>query len=169
MENGGADVTDRGIVWGTTYNPTINDNTIESGTGIGAFSATISGLSQNDIYYARAFAINSEGTSYGNCVKFSTALTSAISSINQNNFDFEVYPNPAVNFSTLKFNVDSPEEMNLFLSNATGQLVYQKKLGVLPTGTNQCEIDLSGFESGIYQCTLTNGREKTTKKLIVCH
>ena len=169
VENGGADVTDRGIVWGTTYNPTINDNTIESGAGIGEFSATISGLSQNDNYYARAFAINSEGTSYGNCVKFSTALTSAINSINQTNFDFDVYPNPAVSFSTLKFNVDSPEKMDLFISNAIGQLVYQKKLGVLTTGTNQCEIDLSGFESGIYQCTLTNGREKTTKKLIVCH
>jgi hypothetical protein len=169
VENGGTDVTGRGIVWGTTYNPTINDNTIESGIGIGAFSATISGLTQNDIYYARAFATNSEGTSYGDCVKFSTALTSTINSINQNNFDFDVYPNPAVNFTTLKFNVDSPEKMDLFVYNAIGQLVYQKKLGNLTQGINKYEIDLSGFKSGIYHCTLTNGKVKTTKKLLVNH
>lgn len=169
VQNGGATVTGSGIVWGTAFNPTSSDNTIDSGTEIGAFTATISGLTQNKTYYARAFATNSEGTSYGNCIKFTTALTSSLNSIKQNNFDFDVYPNPAVNFSFVEINVESPQEMELYISNAIGQVVYQKKLGYLVQGTNKCELDVSRFKSGIYHCTLTNGSVKTTKKLLVSH
>ena len=62
--DGGASVTDRGFVYGTSANPTTSDNKVASGTGTGSFSATTPQLAAGT-YYFRAYATNSTGTSYG--------------------------------------------------------------------------------------------------------
>jgi uncharacterized protein (TIGR02145 family) len=87
--DGGAAVLARGVCWSTTSNPTIALNTKTSnGTGIGAFTSSITGLSIGITYYVRAYATNSVGTVYGNQVSFSTTLpvvnTSNISAITSN-------------------------------------------------------------------------------------
>jgi len=74
-DNGGAAVTERGICYSTTTNPTTANNKITSGTGIGLFTANISGLSISTTYYIRAYATNSAGTAYGNQVTFTTLST----------------------------------------------------------------------------------------------
>jgi pectinesterase len=70
--DGGAPVTDRGIAYGTTVNPSINDNRQTAGEGTGMFTATLSGLTPHTTYYARAYAINKAGVSYGNEITFKT-------------------------------------------------------------------------------------------------
>ncbi len=66
--------TERGFVYGTVPNPTIDDTKkVVSGTGEGAFSANITGLEEGNTYYVRAYAQNVKGVSYGkdvivNCV-----------------------------------------------------------------------------------------------------
>ncbi len=69
---GGSSVTAKGIVWSTTPNPTITDNTTNDGTGTGNFTSSITGLTPNTPYYVRAYATNSEGTAYGNQENFTT-------------------------------------------------------------------------------------------------
>jgi hypothetical protein len=64
--DGGAAITERGICWATTANPTTAANKLAIGTGSGTFSNTIPGLSPSTTYYFRAYAINSLGTAYGN-------------------------------------------------------------------------------------------------------
>ena len=64
-DDGGAEVTERGICWSTNENPTLNDNHIAKGTGMGAFTAMMNGLESNTIYHVRAYAINEAGTAYG--------------------------------------------------------------------------------------------------------
>ncbi len=64
-DTGGAPVSVRGICWNTTGNPTTTDNTIpDSGTAVGSYSATLSGLQEGPTYYVRAYATNAGGTSY---------------------------------------------------------------------------------------------------------
>ncbi len=70
--DGGAPVTARGIVWGTSPEPTLSDHKIEGGTGLGSFVSNITGLSTFTEYYVRAYATNSAGTAYGNNIKFTT-------------------------------------------------------------------------------------------------
>jgi hypothetical protein len=65
-------VTERGICWGASANPTISTNRKTAGTGDGNFTASITGLAPNRMYYIRAYATNSVGTFYGNNVSFVT-------------------------------------------------------------------------------------------------
>lgn len=69
---GGSTVTSRGVCWNTTGNPTIANSRTINGSGTGTFNSTMTGLSAGTIYYVRAYATNSWGTSYGSNVSFRT-------------------------------------------------------------------------------------------------
>jgi hypothetical protein len=70
--SGGGEVTARGIAYGETTSPTISGSKTSSGSGLGAFSSSITGLKANTKYYARAYATNAAGTSYGTEINFTT-------------------------------------------------------------------------------------------------
>lgn len=59
--------TERGFVYGTMHNPTVDSDskTIVSGSGTGEFSINLSGLTMGNVYYIRAYATNEKGTAYG--------------------------------------------------------------------------------------------------------
>lgn len=69
---GGSDVTARGVCWNLTGDPTIADYKTENGTGIGAFTSTLSALTSTTTYYVRAWATNATGTGYGQVETFTT-------------------------------------------------------------------------------------------------
>lgn len=69
---GGTPVTERGICWNTTGNPTIADEYTSNGSGTGEFDANMGGLSLSQNYYVRAYAKNSTGVGYGEQVSFRT-------------------------------------------------------------------------------------------------
>ena len=71
--DGGAEVTARGICWGTATKPLITGTKTSDGTGTGIFTSSITGLTAKTLYYVRAYATNSEGTSYGNEISFTSA------------------------------------------------------------------------------------------------
>ncbi|KMY69176.1 hypothetical protein AAU61_06635 [Desulfocarbo indianensis] len=73
MEGGGP-VTARGVCWSTSPHPKVTDNVVNAGSGVGEFSATISGLQAEKVYYARAFATNEYGAAYGHIVRFRTSF-----------------------------------------------------------------------------------------------
>ena len=62
--DGGGTILEKGIVYGTSANPTISNNKVVS-SGTNSYSIDLSGLSDNTTYYIRAFATNSKGTNYG--------------------------------------------------------------------------------------------------------
>lgn len=69
----GVTVTERGVCWSTSTNPTITDNTAVSAGTSGAFTAPMTGLTSNTLYYVRAYMTNSLGeTNYGEQVSFTT-------------------------------------------------------------------------------------------------
>jgi uncharacterized protein (TIGR02145 family) len=77
--DGGAEIIERGICWSTGQYPTISSNKKSNGTGTGTFTVTINSLYPNTSYHVRAYAINGEGTSYGNDVSFTTSQIAAAS------------------------------------------------------------------------------------------
>jgi hypothetical protein len=70
--DGGATVTERGVCWSTNHDPTISDDHASNGSNMGIYTINLTGLTSSTQYYARAYATNSEGTSYGNEVPFFT-------------------------------------------------------------------------------------------------
>ena len=70
--NGGSTITEHGICWNTSPNPSTADNTVVGGSGTGNFTVPITGLDPNTEYFIRAYAINSVGTAYGNELSFTT-------------------------------------------------------------------------------------------------
>ena len=70
--DGGASVSDRGVVWNTSPTPTVSNNKVQMASGTGIFSENVTGLPAGAHIYVRAYAINSKGTSYGNEVDFYT-------------------------------------------------------------------------------------------------
>jgi hypothetical protein len=71
--DGGATVTERGVCWSTFHNPVVSGSHASSGTGTGNFTVNMTGLTANTTYYVRAYAKNSQGTSYGSEVSFTTS------------------------------------------------------------------------------------------------
>ena len=74
-DEGNSAVTARGVCWGTAASPTIMSPKTSDGADTGTFISSITGLTANTTYYVRAYATNSDGTSYGNEVTFDTPPT----------------------------------------------------------------------------------------------
>ena len=67
LTNGDPVYTERGFVYGTVHNPTVEDDTkkVAAGSGTGAFSVNATGITEGTTYYIRAYATNAAGTAYG--------------------------------------------------------------------------------------------------------
>jgi hypothetical protein len=100
---GNAPVTQRGICYSTTPNPTIENSVVLSGIGVGSYTSNILGLIASTTYYVRAFATNSLGTSYGSQLTFTTfpesggscQISGLNASLNQDNkwtFSYNINP-----------------------------------------------------------------------------
>lgn len=106
---GGAAITQRGVCWSTKENPTIANNVVNSGTGIGVFASSITGLIPVTKYYVKAYASNSAGTSYGDQVEFTTLKSE-----------------PIVETQSIKIISQSTVEVNCLITNDGGSEVTKR-------------------------------------------
>ncbi|MFO7850887.1 MAG: SUMF1/EgtB/PvdO family nonheme iron enzyme [Bacteroidota bacterium] len=74
VDNGGHEVTDAGICYSMLKEPTIDTNVNSFGKGVGKFEDVVDNLDPGTRYHIRAYAINSEGVSYGDEIILSTKL-----------------------------------------------------------------------------------------------
>jgi len=67
VDDGGGNISQRGLVWGTSPLPdlTTNEGFTTNSTGSAIFNDTIFGLTPNTSYHIRAYAISEAGESYG--------------------------------------------------------------------------------------------------------
>jgi len=167
LNDGGGEITSRGISWGTVYNPDLGNEFIESGSGSGDFNVSLEGLVEGEMYYARAFATNIAGTSYGNCLSFiagsSTGIQPELIYIHRLN----LYPNPASDYVILEFNSENSQNMNLLIYDLNGKTVRRKVIDAIP-GENKINVDLNELQNGLYYCHLTGGLKiYPLKKLLI--
>ncbi|MCK4747708.1 MAG: hypothetical protein KAT15_11750, partial [Bacteroidales bacterium] len=92
IDDGGADITAKGICWSMDPSPIVSGEHSDVGGGAEDFTSTFDSLTCNTTYYVRAYAINSVGTGYGEELSFTTnqcllsmptVSTTAISSITE--------------------------------------------------------------------------------------
>jgi hypothetical protein len=72
--SGGATITASGVCWGTSSDPTVTSNSFstDGAAAAASYQSSITGLAPGTLYYARAYATNSVGTSYGSQTTFRT-------------------------------------------------------------------------------------------------
>jgi len=73
--DGGGNISARGVCWGTAPNPTVAGSKTTDGSGSGVFTSTLTPLADGTVYYYRAYATNSFGTTYGPEYQFITPVT----------------------------------------------------------------------------------------------
>ena len=95
FSDGGVTVTSRGVCWSTSANPTITDNHTSDGTGTGTFVSNLTGLTANTMYFIRAYATNSVGTSYGNELTLTT-LTEPCAGVTSVTYSGQTYNTIAI-------------------------------------------------------------------------
>jgi uncharacterized protein (TIGR02145 family) len=93
-QDGGAPVTMRGVVYGTSSSPLTSGSITNDGSGTGVYTSTLVGLTPSTTYYVRAYATNPVGTAYGNEVTFTTQAipaftcgTSTVSDVDGNSYN----------------------------------------------------------------------------------
>lgn len=93
IDDGGY-ITEKGLVWSTNPNPTINLPTKRLfGLGSGNFTTNINGLSPATTYYVRCFATNIAGTTYGSQISFTTAALPSDYSLPTVNIGNQIWTN----------------------------------------------------------------------------
>jgi len=143
----------------------VDDNDVGSGTGTGSFEVTLNGLTEGKTYYARTYAVNSAGATYGNCIEFVAAVPSGIQDINPFANDCMVYPNPAKATATFSFRLGSPAAVTVKIIDMKGRVVLYQDQGMMPRGENRIALDLSRLSNGTYTCQLSNGIANVVRKL----
>ncbi|MFA7066237.1 MAG: fibronectin type III domain-containing protein, partial [Dysgonamonadaceae bacterium] len=91
--DGGSAVTERGVYYRKSTDPEQREEKLKIGAGKGTFSAVLENLEPNTTYYVRAYAVNSQGTAYGNQISFKTLTelptltTTSLSNITKTSVD----------------------------------------------------------------------------------
>ncbi len=123
--DGGATVTERGFVVGTSVNPTTaNTKFIVAGT-TGAMNTTLTGLILNTTYHVRAYAVNSQGTSYGGDLSFVTAANITVSNLIEKSFMYRVYSAAGVPITTWSKEVFSEPSFTNAMNSSPSELAIQ--------------------------------------------
>ncbi len=120
VSDGGAAITERGVVFATTAAPTTSDSKVTVSGTTGAFDAAITGLSSSTEYFVRAFATNSAGTSYGSQVSFTTSTATAI---------VETTPSSLSGFNAVYGSASSAQSFSVNGVDLTGDLTVTAPAG----------------------------------------
>ena len=72
LSDGGSAITECGVCWSTEGEPTVDGDHATATATAGAFTVSLTELTQNTTYYIRAYATNEAGTGYGDVLEFTT-------------------------------------------------------------------------------------------------
>ncbi len=147
-DTGGATVTDAGVyVSSVDSTPDAGDLDADSNDNSGSFGATLGGLTPNTLYYYRAYATNSRGTSYGIVRTFTT-------------------------YELAEVTTDATTSITGTTATANGQLINNGNPDITEKGfvystsptptTSNNKVTVAGTATGAYNAGLTGLTPSTT-------
>ncbi len=150
-ETWGYNVSERGFVYSQQNSePTTEDIKIPNGKGMGVFSSTIIDLQPETEYFTRSYAINENGTSYGQVIKIATKDGKAVVTLGN------ITDTTAITASVSIKVTD--------LSGASELLESGVCWSTLPTPTIEDQTNTAGGKqlNNDYMCYLANLQPNTT-------
>ena len=137
--DGGATVTGRGVCYATTQNPTTSNTTVSGGTGVGAFTSNLTGLTSNTTYYVRAYATNSAGTNYGSQISFTTT-SAQVPSLTTDQVINITTNSAQVRYTLVSLGSGTLTEKGFVYSTSPNPTTSNFKQGELCEVTNPCDV-----------------------------
>lgn len=119
-------------------------------------------LELNTLYFWRVTALNSCGTVSSQIHKFTTSITSAVASLEEN--QLYIFPNPAQDKLFITFERGLSEAVQLAVFTIDGKLVEQLTLSELTTHTT---LPLEQYPSGMYLLKFSSGKNSLSKRVVV--
>ena len=148
VNDGGAEITECGIVWSTSENPTISNDKVIAEDTSEVFQCELTELQEQTTYFVRAYAINEKGAAYGEEVSFTTRAKTVAT----------VTTSTPTNVSSTSAKIDGN------VTNDGGTSVTERGVcystNANPT-TSNTKIT-SGSGTGPFTCDLTDLQEETT-------
>jgi sugar lactone lactonase YvrE len=83
--------------------------------------------------------------------------------------DFQNYPNPVMDKTTLTYQLKEQGNVRLDVYAIDGRTVYQNNFQNQKQGTNQFLWNTEGLNSGLYLITITSGEHSLSKKICIQH
>jgi len=144
--DGNTEVSERGVVWSTQPNPTLDNHEgiSQDGAGEGIFTSKITDLQPETEYHYRAYATNFTETSYGEEQSFTTLLA-------------RVFPNPASDVLHVEFQNQVDEEVRIRLITPEGQVA--KKRTIQGSGNYQGVFQVHHLRAGMYYLEINSSEE----------
>lgn len=148
-DDGGLEITESGICWGTSYYSTA-DHRQQSGNANNNISVTLTGLSAGQTYYYRAYAKNKLGESYGDIQQF-TMPTPSSPSVTTGTYSLSYYGGTAT--ASCQGTATTPSEAPITQAG----ICYRSGSGT-PTLSNTVRYaaGVSGQTNASYSCQLAN-------------
>jgi len=185
--DGGSGVTERGVCWNTSGNPTTGVSHTHNGSGTGTFTSYLTGLKRNTRYYVRAYATNANGTSYGNQQTFRTtgswtrgegnadsaytsppdeeAMVGNMETPSESPV-LKLYPNPVRSTLTIAYDLSENSDVDLTVFNVNGVRLHHEHFNSQTPGTQNLQLNASSFPPGLYIVILTTGRTAMKRNFI---
>ncbi len=159
---GASSVTERGVVWNTTGSPILTDEKIIDGSGgSGVFTSSLTGLVLATTYYIRAYATNSQGTTFGNKVEFTTICN--VPATQATNF-----ASPTINDNDITLTWTSGGDHVIVLAKEASAIDVEPKSGISYTananftiGENIGSNNIAVYSGTNETITVTNLNEST--------
>ena len=144
--DGGTEVSERGVCWGSQADPTLEGSYLAVGSGTGQFTATVEGLDPGRSYFLRAYATNSAGISYGNTEEFDTPKEVTLPTVTTGDIT-NVGPDSAVCSGTiLDAGNDTILAKGICWSNVNTTPTLEDEYEVSGTGPESFTITLYGLQ-----------------------
>lgn len=148
LTDGSTTITARGVCWSTSTAPTVALSTkTTDATGTGSFTSSITALAANTTYYARAYATNSVGTTYGSEISFTT-LPPVLPTLSATTAASTIQSTSAVSGSTVVSDGGAPITVGVCWSTSTNPTIAD--------GISSAVGTLGAYTSSLTGLTLGN-------------
>lgn len=148
VEEGLPAYSEKGFCYGTTSSPTIKNNKkVVTGTGVGNYSSTITGLDYNTTYYYRAYAIQNGTTLYGAIVSFTTGFVKTVIET-KNTIKDITYDSARLYYQCTNLGDPKCTQVGICCGTSSSPVVGSNTVYGLNSSTIQQSAEISGLRDG---------------------
>jgi len=102
----------------------------------------------------------------GTTAKLTQTILGVSSLDNGINQDIKIYPNPVSSSTTLEFNIEETNNVQITIFDILGKAVINIPIQELQPGSIKINLDLTGLNNGLYFCQIKSNENLQTVKLI---